>query len=159
MAELKDVIAYLLKNYPEHMRGELSNARVTKMIYLADWHSCLRGKGQITGINWYFDNYGPFVWDIAKTAEENADIFEMVETTNAYGGRKKLLRLRDKGYEPDLTKSEKKSVDHIIEVASKLFWKDFIKLVYSTHPIASSERYEFLDLSELAEEYKLVREV
>lgn len=48
MAELRDVIAYILQRYPEDMAGELSNARVTKMVYLSDWRNCLRGKGQIS---------------------------------------------------------------------------------------------------------------
>ena len=48
MANLKDIIAYILQNYPSNMKHELSNARVTKMIYLADWRNCLRSKGQVS---------------------------------------------------------------------------------------------------------------
>jgi hypothetical protein len=154
--QLKDVVAYLIKNYPETMLRELSNARLTKMVYLADWHSCLRGKGQITDIDWYFDNYGPFVWDIQKTATENDGIFEIHETSNMYGNKKRLFSLKG---DPDIeiSGSAKKSLDHILEVSSKLYWENFIKLVYSTYPVASSERYTQLNLIEKAEEYKKVR--
>ncbi len=51
-------------------------------------------------------------------------------------------------------KEEKASLDYIIEVTKKLYWGDFIKLVYATHPIASSERYSYLNLIEKADEYK-----
>lgn len=48
MANLKDIIAYILQNYPSNKKHELSNARVTKMVYLADWRNCLRSKGQVS---------------------------------------------------------------------------------------------------------------
>ena len=70
MANLKDIIAYILQNYPSNMKHELLNARVTKMVYLADWRNCVRSKGQVSDIKWYFDNFGPFVWDVKKAAEE-----------------------------------------------------------------------------------------
>jgi hypothetical protein len=39
MAELKDIIAYYCKQYPH--KAELSKARLTKMVYLADWKSAI----------------------------------------------------------------------------------------------------------------------
>ena len=158
MASLRDIVAYILKMYPEQMRDELSNARVTKMVYLADWHSCLRDKGQLSNIKWYFDNYGPFVHDVLREAEINSDIFAVETTTNAYGSPKKLIVLKRHDFEPRLTESEKKSLDHVIEKSSNLFWSDFIKLVYSTFPVASSERYTFLNLPSLAKSYKAQRD-
>lgn len=158
MAQLKDIIAYIISIYPENMSDELSNARVTKMVYLSDWRNCLRDKGQISDIRWYFDNFGPFVWDVKKEAEENKDIFEVNSVPNMFGTPKTLFRLRDKNYTPNLTKSEMASIQHIVSISSKKYWNDFIKLVYSTHPIASSERYSFLDLVSKAKEYKLQRD-
>ena len=75
MAKLKDVMAYLIKNYPENIRHEMSNARLTKMVYLADWHRVLKSDKQITNIDWYFDNYGPFVHDIERKAASCDNIF------------------------------------------------------------------------------------
>lgn len=158
MAELRDVIAYILQRYPEDMAGELSNARVTKMVYLSDWRNCLRGKGQISEISWYFDNYGPFVWDVKNTVDQNPDIFASRNLPNKFGSPKVLFKLKNKGYIPDLTDSEKKSKDHVISVSSKKYWNEFIKLVYSTHSIASSERYSSLDLKKKALEYKVLRD-
>lgn len=62
--------------------------------------------------------------------------------------------VRDRNYTPRLTDDERNSCDHIIEVTRKLYWAPFIKLVYSTHPIASSERHTFLDLVLKAAEYR-----
>jgi hypothetical protein len=153
MADLKDVIAYFISNYPDSMKDELSNARLTKMVYLADWHSCINQRGQITDISWYFDNYGPFVRDVEVAANDHPDLFIVENVKNRYGSTKKKFALR-KTYTPKLTENERKSLDHIIGVTSKLYWNDFIRLVYGTHPIASSERYDSLDLRAKAREYR-----
>lgn len=156
MSNTLDVMAYLIKNYPERMSDELSNARLTKMVYLADWRHVLETGKQITPIKWYFDNYGPFVRDVEHTALLNEDVIAVEKTTNMYGQSKKKFALKDPGYSPTLREDEIQSLDHIINVTSKLYWKDFINLVYSTHPIASSERYSYLDLATKAKEYQAV---
>lgn len=154
MADLHDVMAYIIKQYPDSMGHELSNARLTKMVYLSDWHMALNAGRQISEIRWYFDNFGPFVRDVEVTAAARNDLFSVDVGFNPFGNRKKTFSLKNPGYEAKLTSQEKASIDHIIGVTKKLFWDDFIKLVYSTHPIASSERYTYLDLVAKAEEYQ-----
>lgn len=151
MAGLTDVIAYILKNYPD--KSDLSNARVTKLVYLSDWRHAITYKSQITNINWYFDNFGPFVWDIKRTAEISSDLFVIHHSSNAYGNPKLLIGLRREDYIPELSENERKSIDHVIDKTKDLIWSQFIRLVYSTHPIVSSNRYSYLDLVEKAEEY------
>ena len=46
-----------------------------------------------------------------------------------------------------------KSIDHVINETKNLNWDQFIRLVYSTFPIASAERYTYIDLIEKAKEY------
>lgn len=157
MAELHDVMAYLVKNYPGNLHHELSNARLTKMIYLADWHQAINRGKQITSISWYFDNFGPFVRDVEKTAAERDDLFVVNLGSNVHGQAKKTFALRDASYAPIIRPEEAESLDHIISITSKLYWAPFINLVYSTHPIASSQRYSYLDLLEKAAEYKAKR--
>lgn len=152
MARIQDVVAYLLQHYPH--KSELSNARVTKLVYLADWHQAITSGRQITPIRWYFDNYGPFVWDVKKAAEDNPFLFRIEDTQNYFGTPKTLLSLEPGDYTPEVGDDERKSLDHVIEATKKLTWDAFIKLVYSTYPVASSERYSFLDLVTKAQEYK-----
>jgi hypothetical protein len=123
------------------------------MVYLADWHQAIAHRRQITGISWYFDNFGPFVRDIEVTAANRSDLFAIDLGSNMYGQPKKTFALRNPSYRPNVSEAEAASLDHIIEVTKSLYWNDFIKLVYSTHPIASSERYSHLDLVEKAAEY------
>lgn len=148
---LKDVIAYIIKSYPNE--NELSNARITKIVYLADWHQAINHQKQITNINWYFDSWGPFVWDIKNEVENNPDLFESEDTGNSTSNRKIMISLKNKDFIPNVDDDAKQSINHIIDVTHKLNWDQFIRLIYSTHPIASSSRYTQLDLLKKAEEY------
>ncbi len=51
MAALKDIIAYYCDRYPH--KEELSKARLTKMVYLADWKSAIVHGKQISDIKWF----------------------------------------------------------------------------------------------------------
>lgn len=152
MASVKDTLAYLLLNYP--YKHELSNARVTKMVYLADWHHTLNTGRQITDISWIYDNYGPFVWDVKNTAESEKSLFKVTSSSNFFGGPKCEFEIVNPNYRPSLTDSEQRSLDHVIESTKQAGWDAFIKLVYSTYPIVSSSRYSYLDLLTKATEYR-----
>jgi hypothetical protein len=155
MASIKDALAYLLLNYP--FKNELSNARVTKMVYLADWHHVLKSDRQVTAIKWFFDNYGPFVWDVKNTAEAEKSLFRVAESSNYYRSPKCEFEMIDHSYRPELTISEQQSLQHVIDSTKELGWDGFIKLVYSTYPIVTSSRYTHLDLREKANGYRRAR--
>ena len=153
-AKLRDTMAFILKTYPDNMMSEMSNARLTKMVYLGDWKSVLGTGKQITPIQWYFDNYGPYVDDVKNLAHKQPQIFKVEQTTNMYGQPKRVFDVVGNPSCDTLTEHEKSALSSVIDTTSKLYWAPFIKLVYATHPIASSERYSYLNLVEKAEEYK-----
>lgn len=151
MSSLKDVIAYILKEYPN--KYDLSNARVTKMIYLADWHQAITYKKQITSIQWYFDQYGPFVNDIKTEIAKNLELFYIEDFNNQFGQPRNLFLIKNTNYKINLASEEKTSLNHIINITKPLNWNQFINLVYSTYPVTSSARYSRLDLIKKAAEY------
>lgn len=152
MASLTDVVFYILREYPH--KSELSNARTTKIVYLADWRSELQRSRQITNIEWYFDNYGPFVWDIKNTIAHNPAIFSMASTINELGSEKTLFSVKGHDYSPRLSEDEKGVIDWVIKETKSLYWDDFITLIYSTYPVLTGARYTKLDLHSAAAEYK-----
>ena len=153
MAELKDVMAWILKTYPHD--HEMSNARLTKTVYLCDWHHTVYSNARMTNVSWYFDNHGPFVWDIKNEASHEPDWFRIVQTRNIYGSRKTLIELKAIDYEGDgLSRSEKQSIKRMIDRTKKLYWDDFITYVYSTFPILNSEKYSYLDLEDFADKFR-----
>jgi hypothetical protein len=153
MASLRDAIAYICKNYPH--KDELSNARVTKMVYLADWKSAIERGEQLTGITWRFDQYGPFVYDVLDAAREDP-AFEIIPTRNMYGSQKDLLKVEDDVDYPSLSGDDIEVLDFVIGQSASMTWSQFIKLVYSTYPIVTQERHSKLDLIKLAQEYEEV---
>lgn len=151
MAKLEEAMAYLCANYPH--KAELSKARLTKMIYLADWRLALTDQRQITNLEWVFNHYGPYLDDVKESAQKDPR-FEVKRDRNMYGSVKEVIALRDSDLNFDLDSAERKALDHVIEKTKNLTWKPFIKLVYSTFPIATQPRYVPLNLVELAKTYQ-----
>lgn len=60
----------------------------------------------------------------------------------------------DVGY-PSVTEEERELLDFVISTSASKNWDDFIKLVYSTYPIITQERFSKLDLVKLAGEYEV----
>jgi hypothetical protein len=154
MAELKDVVLYLGKHYPHP--HELSKARLTKMVYLADWRSALSEGHQITNIDWEFNHFGPYVRDVENVARRDPNL-TITPTTSLYGAPKELIAARPDAPEPTLTDDERDILDFVIKQTSKLYWNDFIELVYSTYPVRENPKYAHLDLVKLAREYLSIR--
>jgi uncharacterized protein YwgA len=153
MADICDIVVHLLRNYPHTQ--EMSNARVTKMVYLADWKHAIDNGSQISSIQWHFDNYGPFVWDVKQTVENNPSLFRIDRVTNYFGTPKLLFSLRETASSTSkLRDSERNAINHVIESTKNLGWQAFIQLVYSTYPIIASRRYSSLDLVDLARKYE-----
>lgn len=150
MDTLKDIIKYFYINYPK--KGELSKARLVKMIYLSDWRSCLVFNKQITDIQWFYNNYGPYVSEIIKSIRTDNE-FEIKQVSNMYGETKEIIFLKD-GYSiPSVSDNTKNILDFVIEKTSPLNWTSFISLVYSTYPVVKQNRYSYFNLVELAREY------
>lgn len=151
MDDLVDVMAFLCINYP--YPAELSDARLTKMVYLADWFSALASDSQITNIHWYFNHYGPYVRDIYNLAVHSLE-FEVLEEETTFGSSKTLIRYVGDPSHIQLTSYAERILNLVIEKTQSLYFNDFIDYVYATYPIQSKERYAYLDLPMLATQYK-----
>jgi hypothetical protein len=81
-------------------------------------------------------------------------LFRVAASSNYYGNPKSELEIKTSSYQPQLADSEQRSLDHVIQSTKTLGWDGFIRVVYSTYPIVSSERYSFLDLEQKAIEYR-----
>ncbi|ACL05172.1 conserved hypothetical protein [Desulfatibacillum aliphaticivorans] len=148
------IARYLCQNYP--FPDELSKARFTKMFYLADWKNSVDHGHQLTDIEWRFNHYGPYVEDIVNQLKTLPD-FEIISTQNIFGGFKEIVRLKDMNSKENLSRDEKEVLDFVIQKTSRLNWRQFINMVYSTFPVANSTRGDILNLPNLATVYKSYR--
>ncbi|WP_028295087.1 Panacea domain-containing protein [Oceanobacter kriegii] len=150
MARIKDVTAYICARYPH--KDELSKARVTKLVYLADWKSAQKNKKQITKIEWYFHNYGPYVEAVVDSALKDPR-FNIVSTSTMYGDEKTIFKIKNNAdFEKGLSEEERKIIDDVISDTKNLYWDSFIKHVYGTYPIRVTDRYKTLNLVALAKQ-------
>jgi hypothetical protein len=74
-----------------------------------------------------------------------------------YGNKKEVIKLREPSQKSSMSHQDREVLDFIIEKTQRLYWNDFINLVYSTYPVLSQERQTVLDLPKLAESYKKSR--
>ncbi|EGQ8122384.1 SocA family protein [Vibrio cholerae] len=149
---IMSVIKYILQAYP--YKDELSASRLTKMLYLTDWKAALELDTQLTNTVWHFHHYGPYVDDFVKMAKQDSDI-KVTSTTTVFGGSKQLFELSGEGTQPiTLEPQLKEIVDFVINATKDKNYEEFIKLVYSTYPVLSSNKYSDLDLVQKAREYK-----
>jgi hypothetical protein len=156
MAKLKDIVAYLCDKYPHP--DELSNARLTKMVYLADWKSALERSEQLTDLTWEFSHYGPYVPEVIRLARSEKD-FVVEHGKTMYGDQKELVRHEISSQEtsyPSLESNDTELLDFVIRSVEDKSFAEFVRLVYSTYPIVTQERYSKLELVDLAKEYKEV---
>ena len=155
---LRDVVAYLCDNYPNP--EQLSNARLTKMVYLADWKNAIERGEQLTDLSWEFSYYGPYVPEVVRLARSD-DGFTVEEGENSLGERRELVRRVPGAAEGEayasLASEDKKLLNFVIGSVKDKRFSEFVKLVYSTYPIVTQERHSRLDLGALAEEYRRIR--
>lgn len=149
--QLQDAVLYLCKKYP--ISTELSKARLTKLMYLADWESYKRTGASLTSIDWYFHNFGPYVDDVVEAARLSPHL-EVIETSNFYGEKKEIIAAKTNAPLPELEKAQSEILDSVINQTKTLFWNDFIKYVYSTPPILGSDRYTVLNMEHFAKKYR-----
>ena len=151
MSKVASIIKYICKTYPHS--HELSKARLTKMIYLADWESARKRGCQITDISWYFNNYGPYVDDVVDEAVRDPEI-NVITTTTVYGTPKIQVQYNGNIAGLDIGGEERAIIDEVIEETKTMYWNSFIKHVYDTYPIRENPRYSYLDLVDLAAQEK-----
>ena len=148
---LKNVILYICIKYPH--KDELSDARLTKIIYLVDWKYALEHGQKLTGIEWIFNHYGPYVPDVIECAKDCSEI-SVERSWNTYNSPKTVIKAANTTQCPALHSDITDILDSMIEKSSRLYWDHFIQLVYSTYPILTQPRYSKLDLVTLAKEYQ-----
>ena len=151
--KLADVVAYLCAKYPH--KSELSNARLTKLVYLADWKSVQDSGQQITDIDWVFNNYGPWVPDVIDAATADGR-FGIRRDLNAYGSPRLTVAVAPEvAAEADSLVDRRTAnvLDLVMAETQGMYFNPFIRYVYSTLPVRVTPKGQPLPLRELREHH------
>lgn len=146
-----NIAAYILKSIIDKKNDNgLSKARLTKLFYLIDWKSELDNNRQITDIQWYFHQFGPYVDDVMNALRYQTHIFKVYRYPDSRGGFYEVILLNDLDFKPKLDLEDQKVIDHVIHITVNLNWDQFIELVYGTFPVFFGVKGQFLNLKEAA---------
>jgi uncharacterized protein YwgA len=152
--KLHDMMAHFC--YHISHKSDLSKARLTKLVYLADWKMSQINGRQISDIYWLFNHYGPYVDDVAKLAFNSTD-FLITQTKNPYGSLKEEFIFRGDILQcQSLDANEIRIINDVIAETEPLYFNKFIQHVYATYPVENSNRYSVLNLPKLAKKEKMV---
>lgn len=147
--KLHDILAYICSHTQSN--SDLSKARITKLVYLADWLSAYETGQPMTNIRWVFNHYGPYVNDVVEFAQNDPD-FGVLSTYNAYGSLKEQVELTNPFAQwLSISSEDQRRLQHILDETSSMYFGEFIDYVYATYPVRNSNKYDVLDLPRLAE--------
>lgn len=144
-ASLEKIIYYVCVRYPH--RHELSKARVTKTVYLADVEAARRTGRKVTAIDWWYNHYGPYVEDVhrAALALQDQGLLRVVDETNFHGQPKTRYEVV-KEEKLELPIEVRSVLDQVIEETAPMYWDAFMRYVYSTPPMKDTEQYGRVDV-------------
>ena len=147
--KLHDLMASLYTKISH--KDDLSKARFTKLVYLADWKMSQKHGRSISNIEWLFNHYGPYVDDVVNLARDSVD-FNVIVTRNAYGSLKEKIQFDGEISNCNSLEDDEISVvEEVVRETDSLYFNDFIGHVYSTYPVKESSRYSVLDLPKMAQ--------
>ena len=76
-------------------------------MYLADWKHAIHHGKQISNLNWYFDNYGPFAIEVLEVAK-SSDEFQVTQERKYLGLVNSHIRLAKK-IKSNINKEERRN--------------------------------------------------
>ena len=138
MLDFVEVFKIIISFYPENK--ELTKDRLVKLTYLLDWRSAIVNKKQITNIKWYINNYGPYIENMYGILKEKG-----FNINNSIKERKNL--------NAEVETEIMSIVRFVINKTKNLNNNDFVTLIFSTFPLATSTKYNYVDLVEKAIQY------
>ncbi len=80
--------------------------------------------------------------------------FHIEKTLNAFGSEKEIISLKNAGHPFKLDPIELEVAKHVLQETKSLRFDEFIKLVYSTYPVVTQPKGSYLNLVQLAKDYK-----
>lgn len=139
MNKIKPALIHLFQN---HARPEsLSNARLVRMVYLADLNSCKKNGTPISDVLWNKVPFSQVESQLIELVKDDPN-FLLVPFKNSFGMDKQLIRIKQ-SLEPqeDLKSSEKQALNEVLYKTSELSWDELLVFTEnSSLPVSRARR-------------------
>jgi hypothetical protein len=143
MDKIKSAIIHLFQH---HARPEsLSNARLVRMVYLADLNIRQKQGSSISDVQWSKVPFGQVESQFVELVKDDPD-FLLVPFKNSFGTHKQLIRVKKNpvvkaGLEP----IEKQALEEVISQTSNLNWDELLDYTEnSSMPISPPRHGHFM---------------
>lgn len=131
----------------------VTRTSIAKLLYFADLESVRLGLGTLSGIQWRWENYGPFnshtIYPAIDRCEQ-AGLFEVEKTTNYFGSREYRYRASDRA-SASRAGDYLQVIETVVDKFGHMSPSDLKNLSYQTPPMvkvqATGRRDDPLDLS------------
>uniref|UniRef100_B8HMZ1 Antitoxin SocA-like Panacea domain-containing protein n=1 Tax=Cyanothece sp. (strain PCC 7425 / ATCC 29141) TaxID=395961 RepID=B8HMZ1_CYAP4 len=142
MANLTDVFSYIISQYPKSDH-RLTPWRLAKIVYLADWKSAINNGYTMTGVQWKIIGSEPTFDDTSRNKIVEYIAHRNIKLFNFYFFSAK-----------ELSESEKRILNFVINIASRKDDQELNQLVCSTYPVITQDEDDSVDLPGLAKVYE-----
>lgn len=144
------VVRYFVDKYPR--RTDLTPVRLEKMIYLADWRAAITTGQQLTTTQWRFDALSATFNDMLRPSTPID--FSSLNQTEQSAGVLGVFKRHGKAAATELSPDQRAVLDHVIKEVSDLDFEELVGLIYATYPVLSQPEQLYLNLPDLARQYK-----
>jgi Protein of unknown function (DUF4065) len=153
MNSLNDVLLYLYQKHPNPLG--LGISRAMKLLFLADWKSCVEVGSPVTEAVWINRGQLPFSSQVVKAITDNPN-FEI-----EYKGPREesienldfIIVLKPLTSSYKIPENHQKTLLSVIKETALMNWRDLNEQVRATFPFLAFDTPERLNLVELAKQY------
>jgi hypothetical protein len=145
-SDLGNVVAYLIDSV-DNERHSINQIVLLLLVYLCDWHSCVKYGIRFTNVKWYVSKYGLSDDGLESYIRTHPELFRSEDSTQAVVYLSATV--------PMPSEFESTIIQRVIEIYKLYAQSGLFTFVMSTYPIlsSSSEKLEVVDLLGKAQEY------
>lgn len=150
MKNLEQLCAYIIKN----TNNEMTDLRLSFLVYLCDWSSALKSGETITSKRYQYENR-LIKNDIVEDLKYSMN-FRIGREINKYKSQKTFVHLTRPNDDIYLNDRYKEIVDPILKKFEKLYFDDLVAAVANSYPLNQRTIYTNLNLEQSALDLKKI---
>lgn len=155
MLDLRDAMAYLIKNHPEGGGHELSEGTLIRLLYLSDWGHAMTHMAALTPIRWTKNEFGAYSRAVFYTAYQHPNFFTPVVRGALDAFAQHTILLNPDQTSPEISLTAECTLKVVLEVYGAASWTKLVNAVAFSYPIYIAEHGAAVDV--LAVEPEVLR--